>query len=157
MHKRIIEPPSPESGALSGDWLDLEDWTQVELTSEDPAHPVESALLPGGNSGWRAAQPGDQTIRLFFDRPQRLKRIHLVFTEAESPRTQEFILRWLPADAGDFQEIVRQQWNFSPPGTTREVEDYRVDLAGVKALELEITPDKAGGPARASLTQLRLA
>jgi len=51
---------------------------------------------------------------------------------------------------------VRQQWNFSPPQTTREVETYRVDLVDVTILELVIVPDRSGGEARASLAQLRL-
>jgi hypothetical protein len=52
---------------------------------------------------------------------------------------------------------VRQQYNFSPAGATRESEDYEVALDGVTALELVITPDVSGGPARASLEWLRLA
>ena len=53
--------------------------------------------------------------------------------------------------------IVRQQWNFSPPGTVQELEDYSVDLADLTVVELEIIPDKNGGEARASLESLRLA
>ncbi|PYS76638.1 MAG: carbohydrate-binding protein, partial [Acidobacteria bacterium] len=53
--------------------------------------------------------------------------------------------------------VVRQQWNFSPHGSTREAEDYRVELNGVTQLELKIVPDRSGGDARASLAQLRLA
>jgi hypothetical protein len=52
---------------------------------------------------------------------------------------------------------VRQQYNFSPPGTVSEAEEYCVDLDGVRALELRIIPDVSGGDARASLKQLRLA
>jgi hypothetical protein len=52
---------------------------------------------------------------------------------------------------------LRQQYNFSPPGETREVENYEVDLDGVTALELKIVPDISGGSARASLTKLRVA
>jgi hypothetical protein len=48
------------------------------------------------------------------------------------------------------------QWNFSPSGSTRELEDYRVDLSGVTVLELHIVPDQRGGDARASLAELRL-
>jgi hypothetical protein len=55
-----------------------------------------------------------------------------------------------------FREIVRQQWNFSPPNTTREVEEYRVELSGVNVLELIIVPDISGGVAHASLKSLRL-
>jgi hypothetical protein len=52
------------------------------------------------------------------------------------------------------REIVRQQWNFSPPHTTTEVEEYRVELSDVSVLELTITPDIAGGMARTSLNSL---
>jgi hypothetical protein len=52
---------------------------------------------------------------------------------------------------------VRQQFNFSPPGITRELEDYVVDLDGLMMLELSIIPDISGGGTRAALTQLRLA
>jgi hypothetical protein len=52
---------------------------------------------------------------------------------------------------------VRQQWNFSPPGTIQEPEDYGVDLLDVTVMELEIVPDQSGGEARASLESLRLA
>jgi hypothetical protein len=35
-----------------------------------------------------------------------------------------------------YKEIVRQQWNVSPPETNREVEEYQVDLSNVTVLEL---------------------
>src|ERR1051326_3531894 len=40
---------------------------------------------------------------------------------------------------------VRQQWNFSPPETIREVEDYRAELASITALDLIIVPNVNGG------------
>jgi hypothetical protein len=39
-----------------------------------------------------------------------------------------------------FREIVRQQWNFSPPNSMREVEEYRVELSDVTVFELVIVP-----------------
>lgn len=156
MRKRIIgqvqegtEPP--------GDWLNVEELAEVEITSEDPAHPIEAALVPGGTSGWRAAGPGKQTIRLLFATPQPLRRICLNFLETRTGRTQEYVLRWSSDGGQSFQEIVRQQWNFSPQGATRETEDHRVELPAVAVLELSITPDTSGGNAFASLAQLRLA
>jgi hypothetical protein len=65
-------------------------------------------------------------------------------------------LRWSGDLGGSFQEIVRQQWNFSPPNTTREVEEYRVALSNVTVLELVIVPDISGGATHASLKSLRL-
>ena len=77
--------------------------------------------------------------------------------KTETQRTQEFVLRWSPDHGRSFREIVRQQWNFSPPVTIRETEDYAVDLADVTVVELKILPDQSGGTARASLASLRLA
>jgi hypothetical protein len=128
----------------------------VEVTSEDEHFPVESAFCSGDARGWRAAAPGRQTIRLVFDHPQRLQCISLVFEEDEIGRTQEFVLRWSSDGGSTLKEIVRQQWNFSPPGSIREAEQYRVDLHNVNVLELLIKPDIAGGDAHASLTTLRL-
>ena len=90
-------------------------------------------IVLGEAQGWRAAEPGPQTIRLVFDQPQRLRRISLVFEERETARTQEFVLRWSSDDGNSFREIVRQQWNFSPPETIREVEEYQVELSNVTA------------------------
>lgn len=157
MRKRIIGHAPRDVSAAEPGWLDLERLAQVEITSEDVDHPIESALIPGTGSGWRAAQPGEQTIRLLFNEPLRLKRIHLVFQEDEQERTQEFVLRWSPDGGQSYREIVRQQYNFSPPEAAREVEDYDVDLDGVTALELRIVPDISGGSTRASLAQLRVA
>ena len=157
MRKRIIGHGPREVVAAEPRWLDLERLAQVEITSEDVENPIESALIPGTGSGWRAAQPGEQTIRLLFNEPLRLNRIHLVFSEGEVERTQEFVLRWSSDGGQSYREIVRQQYNFSPPEAEREVEDYDVDLDGVTALELRIVPNISGGGARASLTQLSVA
>jgi hypothetical protein len=157
MRKRIIGHGPRDVAAAEPGWLDLERLAQVEITSEEVDHPIESALIPGTGSGWRAAQPGEQTIRLLFNEPLRLKRIHLVFQEDEQERTQEFVLRWSPDGGQSYREILRQQYNFSPPGAAREVEDYDIDLDGVTALELRIVPDISGGSTRASLAQLRVA
>jgi hypothetical protein len=158
MRKRIIIPSvQKEAQAPDEDWLDLDRLAEVEITSEDREHPIESALIPGRSPGWRAAGPGEQTIRLFFAHPVQLRRIRLEFIESENERTQEFVLR-LSQDGGySYRDIIRQQWNFSPGGATRETEDHRVDLSGVTMLELCIVPDISGGDAHASLAQLRLA
>ena len=156
MRKHLIAPIPQSAPALNEGWLDLDRAAVVEVTSEDKEHPVESALVSGETRGWRAADSGTQTIRLIFDEPQRLKRIALVFEENEAERTQEFVLRWSGDGGRSFREIVRQQWNFSPPNATREVEEFQVALSAVTVLELVIVPDISRGAARASLTSLRL-
>ena len=156
MRKQILHPKPEESSSSDAGWLDLETLARVEVTSEDEAHPVESALMPGkGGRGWRAASPGEQTLRIVFDEPRRLTRIRLVF-EVNEERFQEFVLLWSP-ESGEPKEIVRQQYNFSPSGAAREVEEYKVNLAGVAALELRIVPDKSGNRAFASLAEWRVA
>jgi hypothetical protein len=157
MRKRLITPKPLGASSPSEAWLDLDSAAVVEVTSEEKGFPVESALVSGEMQGWRAADSCTQTIRLIFDVPQRIRRIWLVFEETEAERTQEFVLRWLSDGGHSFREIVRQQWNFSPPETTREIEDYQVELSDVTILELVIVPDKSRGVARASLKSLRLA
>ena len=157
MRKRIIDHERPDVVAVDQEWLDLQSMAQVELTSEDAANPIEAALVTDAGLGWRAAQAGEQTIRILFDESRRVRRIQLLFQEVQQARTQEFVLRWSPDEGRSYREIVRQQYNFSPPSETRESEDYAVDLAGVTALELIIVPDISGGDARASVAQLRIA
>jgi hypothetical protein len=123
---------------------------------EEKEYPVEAALVEGEMREWRAAESGTQTIRLLFDKPQRLARISVVFEETETQRTQEFVLRWSPDGGRSFREIVRQQWNFSPPNSIRESEEYQVGLSAVTVLELVIVPDISRGLARASLKSLRV-
>src|ERR1700757_2344576 len=117
MRKRLIRPAPENPRSPNRDLLDLERIAVVEVTSEQRDYPIESAFVSPETRGWRAAEPGTQTVRLLFDQPQRLKRISLVFEEEEATRTQEFVLRWSSNRAGPFREIVRQQWNFSPPGS----------------------------------------
>ena len=115
MRKRLITPGPQDAAAHDEGWLDLDRLAVVEVTSEDKDYPVESALAAEKVRGWRAAASGTQTVRLIFDEPQRLTRMALVFEETETERTQEFVLRWSGDGGRSFREVVRQQWNFSPP------------------------------------------
>jgi len=156
MRKRLITTTSQNAPHLDKGWLDLDSAATVEVTSEAKEYPVESALVSGEMRGWRAADSGTQTIRLIFDEPQKLTRISLLFEESETERTQEFVLRWSGDGGRSFREIVRQQWNFSPPNAIREIEEYQVGLSDVTVLKLVIVPDISRGSARASLKSLRL-
>src|SRR5450432_2571871 len=145
MRKRIISPNTSNTGEVGANWLPLERIASVEVTSEESSYPIEGALLPGSETGWRAALPGEQTIRLIFDSPQPLRHIRLVFLDHEVERSQEFVLRWSSDGGQTFHEIVRQQWNFNLHDSTQETEDYRVELSDVTQVELKIVPDKSGG------------
>jgi hypothetical protein len=156
MRKRLIAPNPREAEDHHEGWLDLDRLAVVEVTSEEKEYPVEAALVSGETRGWRAADSGTQTIRLIFDQPQSLRCISIVFEENETARTQEFVLRWSADGGRSFREIVRQQWNFSPPNTIREVEEFQVELSSVTVLELIIVPDISRSAARGSLKSLRL-
>jgi hypothetical protein len=157
MEKRILTRESAVAVPPAQGWLDLEELATVELTSEAEGYPIESALLPAGGPGWQAVEAGEQTIRLLFRAPLRVRRIRLVFCDEEVSRTQEFVLRWSDDGGRTFREIVRQQYNFSMPESGCEKEEYEVDLPGLNVLELAIIPDIGGGHALASLAELRLA
>jgi hypothetical protein len=145
MRKRILSPSSSTEPRPDHDWLDLDHLAQVEISSEDAAHPIESALSKGVGAGWRAAGPGEQTIRILFDAPTRLRHVRLLFEETEHARTQEFVLRWSADGGRTLSDVVRQQ------------ENYTVELSGVTTLELKIVPQIGGGEAKASLRLLRIA
>jgi hypothetical protein len=152
MRKRIID----RSPAGAEDWLDLGKVAQVEISSEEPSHPIDFAFTDD-QDGWQAAESGEQIVRVLFDQPRELRLIELTFDERHTPRTQEFLLRWSSDSGQSYQDIVRQQFTFSPPGTTCETERFVVNIRGVTGIELKIVPDISHGPAKASLQRLRMA
>jgi hypothetical protein len=156
MRKRLIPPKAGDTSLRQPNWLGLETAAEAEVTSEDPAFPIESALGIAPGPGWRASTPGTQTIRLLFDHPLMVRRIHLEFREEQRERAQEFLLRWSPDGGQTWREIVRQQYNFSS-GATRETEDYRVQLDHATAFEIQIIPDLTRREALASLHRLQIA
>ena len=156
MRKRLISPIRWTGAVLRRGWLELDRAAVVEVTSEAAAHPIEGALLNEGGRGWRAATSGVQTVRLLFDKPQTITHIRLVFKEQEFARTQEFVLGWSEDRGTSWKDIVRQQWNFSPPTTVDEREDYGVELSDATALELTINPDISRSAPYASLESLQV-
>jgi hypothetical protein len=157
MRKRITAESTARTNSPSdGSWLNLSEIATVEVSSEQDGFPIERVFADTGGPGWRASQAGKQVIRILFDEPIAVRRIRLRFEEPQDKRTQEFTLRWCPA-AGGSREIVRQQWNFSPAGSTTEIEDYAVSLEAVSTLELAIEPDIGSEKAVATLAMWRVA
>jgi hypothetical protein len=159
MRKSIVSPSAVAQTPISDLWRDLERIARVEISSEDPQFPIESALGKKVTTGWRAAGTGPQLIRLQFDEPLNIKRLQVHFVDKTAERSQEFAVY---AGAGsELKEIVRQQWSFSPHGSTEEIEDYTVNLSGISTLELRIDPDRSHDPKQsqhyASLQSLKLA
>jgi hypothetical protein len=162
MRKTLIDQAATaHSPAAPNDtWLDIDSLATVQITSEDPGFPIDNALQGTSSTGWRAAAKGPQFIRLNFDSPATIRRIHLHFVETGCERSQEIAV-YAAANGGDLREVVRQQFTFSPGGSTEEIEDYTVNLSGVTLLELRIDPDRAHDPTHsqnfATLQSLRLA
>jgi len=157
MQKRILVEHSSDTLRSSANWLDLEEIADVEVSSENPDYPIESALLPDRGEGWRAAKPGKQTIRLLFKPAQHIHCVSLEFVETEFQRTQEYALRVSQDNGKGFEEMVRQQWNFSPDGSTSETELHRIEKENVTHIELIITPDIQHQQTVATLKRLQVA
>jgi hypothetical protein len=51
---------------------------------------------------------------------------------------------------------MRQEYNFSPPGTTLEHEEWSIKANAVSHFQLRIKPDKGGKAGRATLTTVAL-
>ena len=51
MRKRVISPAPKELTSPDPKWLDVEQLARVEVTSEDAAHPIEAAFVPGEEAG----------------------------------------------------------------------------------------------------------
>jgi hypothetical protein len=130
-------------------------WVTSEVADAPIDHVFDQHGGPGG-SRWVAAGPGEQRLILAFDTPQTLHMVSLEVEEPEVSRTQVLHVS-ISCDGGQtYQELRRQEYTFSPPGTTFEREDWAITVEGATHLQLVITPDKAGSPCRATLTSLAL-
>jgi hypothetical protein len=128
-------------------------WVTSETADAPIDHVFDQSRGPGG-SCWVAAGPGEQRLILAFDTPQTIRTISLEIEEPEVSRTQVLHVS-VSSDRGQtYQELRRQEYTFSPPGTTFEREEWAVTADGVTHFQLVITPDKGGHPCRATLTSL---
>jgi hypothetical protein len=159
MRKSIVSPSVVTTTPISDVWRDLERIARVEISSEDEQFPIEHALGKKETTGWRAAGTGPQLIRLHFDEPLNIKRLRLHFVDRSAERSQEFAV--FAGPGSELKEVVRQQWSFSPHGSTEEIEDFAVNLSGITTLEVRIDPDRSHDPKQsqnyASLQSLKLA
>jgi hypothetical protein len=131
----------------------------VLVTSELPDHPIDH-MCDGqrgpGSTRWIAEQAGDQTVVLAFDTAQNINMVSLEIEETEVSRTQEVTLATSRDGGQTYRELLRQEFNFSPSGTTFEHEEWRLAAEGITNLRVWIRPDKGGKPCRASITSLVL-
>ncbi len=153
LRKQILKPAPPAGGK------NIAALATVLVTSEAPDHPVDHVFDSQGGPGgsrWVAAEPGEQTLILAFDTPQTLRKVTLEVEEQEVSRTQELQLSVSYDGGKTYQELLRQEYHFSPPGTTFEREEWSLAAEGITHLRLWIKPDKGGRPCRATLTSLSL-
>ncbi len=158
LRKQIIKA-TPVTPDLTTSEIDIAAVATVLVTSESPDHPIDHAFDehrgPGGTR-WIAGELGEQTVIIAFDIPQKIRCIFLEVEEPEVARTQELQLS-LSCDGGrKYRELLRQEFNFSPAGTTFEREKWAISAQGVTHLRLVIKPDKGDKPCRATLTSLVL-
>jgi hypothetical protein len=158
MRKQILKAHPLVAAPSRGD-LDVESMATVLVTSELAGHPVENAFdgqRGPGSSRWISETGGEQTLILVFDAPQAIRTVGIDIEETEENRTQELQLG-VSRDGGQtYRELLRQEFNFAPPGTTFEREEWTLGVEAVTHLRLQIKPDKGGRPCRASLTALVL-
>jgi allantoicase len=131
----------------------------VLVTSEDPDHPIDHAFdgrRGPGASRWISSEPGEQAVIVAFDAPQSIRNVLVEVDEPDVARTQELEVS-LSTDGGrTYRHVLRQEYNFSPTGSTHEQERWSVVADGVTHVRLTITPDKGGTACRATLTTLAL-
>jgi hypothetical protein len=158
LRKQIIRV-TPETPADRSGEIDIAAVATVLVTSEAPEHPVDHAFdrhQGPGASRWVAGEPGEQTLILAFDTPQPIRRVALEVEEPDVARTQELQLAVSQDGGQTYRELLRQEYHFSPPGTTFEREDWTIDQPAVSHLRLVIRPDKGNLPCRAAITSLVL-
>lgn len=96
-------------------------------------------------AGDLAGAPLDRDLKPFGSYQTNHKNCNVsiwISSEAEVARVREFVLQWSPDNSKSYREVVRQQWNFSPPGTVREREEYAVEISDVTVLEVSICPTR---------------
>jgi hypothetical protein len=156
LRKQILKTLPSHSVPQAGE-IDIAATAIVQVTSEDAAHPIDHVFDHRrglGGSRWVAEDPGEQTLLLVFDTPQTIRRVILEIEEPDMSRTQEICLSVSHDGGQTYRELRRQEYHFSPPGTTFEREDWAVLAEGVTHLQLWMKPDKGGQPYRATLTSL---
>lgn len=159
IRKRIVQDACPVELDIGIPALDIPDIATVIVTSEEAVYPIE-LIFDGrrglGASRWRAATPGQQSLILDFDKPQTLHQLALDIEESEISRTQVLWVSVSTDGGRSYRELIRQEYNFSPPGTTYERETWTIDTPHVTHLAIVVEPDKSGQTAYASVTSLTL-
>lgn len=145
LRKRIATQPEEVKNQKEGRILDLLNNAEVIITSEDESHPVDN-LVDGsrgrGSSQWLAGTSGQQVLIFKFDTPQHIAEIVYEIEETKDTRTQEILIEASSGAGEKYRELVRQEYNFSPAGSTFQKEIVTVNIPGITNIKMTIKPDK---------------
>jgi len=158
LRKEILRPHRGTPASRDSE-MDIAALATVLVTSEDPDHPIDHAFdgeRGPGASRWISAQSGPQTVIVAFDTPQTVRTLLVEVEEPDVARTQEMEVSISTDGGSTYRHVLRQEYNFSPPGTSYESERWSIAAAGVTHLRVTIKPDKGGKSGRATLTALAL-
>jgi hypothetical protein len=161
LRKNILKQDKTEtaSAAMMATRISVPDVAGVLVSSEEASHPIDHIFDdrngPGGTR-WIAGQVGEQTLILAFDQPQTLQKLNLEIEEPDMSRTQELSMAVSHDGGQTYREMLRQEYNFSPPHTTYERERWAFPAEAVTHLRLIIRPDKRNKPCQATITSLQL-
>lgn len=111
----------PAAKHASGEEISIPESATIMVTSEMSEHPIDHIF--DGHRGpsstkWVAGEAGDQSVILVFDTPRNLRKVSLEVEETDVERTQELTLAISHDGGKTYREVFRQEYNFSPPGTT---------------------------------------
>ena len=109
--------------------LPIESVATVYVSSEEADHPIECVFDeqrgPGGTR-WVAGEDGEQVVIVAFDAPQTINQVALEIEECHIYRTQEIQLAVSKNGGVAYEELRRQEFNFSPDSTTFEREEWTI-------------------------------
>jgi hypothetical protein len=160
LKKGDVPVPKRDILGVSVEEIPIRDSATVMVTSEMSEHPIDHIF--DGQHGpkstkWVAGEAGDQSVILAFDAPRNLRTVILEVEETDVERTQELTLSISHDRGRTYREIFRQEYNFSPAGTTFEREEWCLPAEGVTNLWVWLRPDKGKTTdCRATITSLTL-
>ncbi|NDU80196.1 MAG: hypothetical protein G3I11_02440 [Ferrovum sp.] len=137
--------------------IDIIHNAEVTVTSESENSPLDNIVdgsIGPGSSQWVAGTIGLQALVFKFDTPQSIIRVIYEIQEQDVARTQEVCFEVSTDSGANFREILRQEYNFSPAGSTFQREELKLDLHQITDLKMIIKPDKGNINCRAKLNHI---
>jgi F5/8 type C domain len=158
VRKRPLNEQSSKPPERSGE-IDIASHATLVYSSEDPDHPLEYLIdrhCGRGGTRWASARLNStERIVLEFDHFQRVSGLVYEVEECGEERTQEVRVSVSSDHGRTYNQVLVQEYTFSPQGATFQHEELRLELPAITHLSLTIVPNKSGS-GLATLTSLRL-